>query len=157
MSYAVYGYFESADISDPDAILKSLEESTRIGVKRIPVSELYNYPENMLPRDSEACVAFIIGDRPGSTNTTYLVDFQNYAPECDIDLPCEGKIRLKLLTNFLVTMIQKVKAKRFVVAITDSSQIEEVKSVGIDELESVIFADFSECAPPDCLYDIAVD
>ncbi len=154
MSNEVYGYFESTQISDPDEFLKLLEESTRIGIKRIPVSELYNYPENMLPRDSGFCVAFIIGDRPGVTNTTYLTDIQDYAPESDIDLPYEGKVRLKLLTNFLVTMIQKVKARRFVVAITDSSQIEETKTVVVGELESVIFADFAERVPPDCLYDV---
>jgi len=154
MSNEVYGYFEGSEISNKDTLLKSLEEKTGIGIKPIPVSELYNYPEQMIPSDKENCVAFIVGDKPGKTNTSYLTDYMDYAPNADIGFPRKGKARLKLLINFLMTMIDEAKATRFVVAITDSSQIEGVKTVNIAQFESLILSDFEKCAPPDCLYDV---
>lgn len=157
MSNEVYGYFEGSKVSNRDAFLKSLEEKTGIGIKPISPSELYNYPEQLLPSDMESCTAFIVGDKPGKTNATYLTDYMDYAPDADIGFPCEGKARLKLLINFFMTIIQEAKATRFVVAITDSSQIEELKTVNIAQLESVIVTDFEGRAPPDCLYDVVIE
>ncbi|MFC3680295.1 hypothetical protein [Bacterioplanoides pacificum] len=156
MSNEVYGYFEGSEVSNKDLFFKFLEEKTGIGVKSILVSELYNYPERMAPIDTESCIAFVVGDKPGKTNTSYLTDYVDYALDTDIGFPCKGKARLQLLIDFLMTMIQEAKATRFVVAITDSSQIEEVKTVNLAQLESKILADFEECAPPDCLYDVVV-
>jgi hypothetical protein len=157
MSNEVYGYFEGSEISDMDGLFASLEEKSGIGVKPIPASELYNFPERFVPSDRDNCICFIVGDKPGKTNTTYLTDYVDYAPDADIDFPCEGKARLKLLINFLVTMIKETKTTRFVVAITDSSQIENLKTVNIAQLESAIVSDFEECAPPDCLYDVVMN
>lgn len=156
MSNEVYGYFEGSEVLDRNMLLKSLEEKTGLGVKPIPLGELYNYPTDMLPSDVEDCTAFIIGDKPGKSNATYLIDYIDYAPGADIGFPVEGRARLNLFINFLFTMIEEVKAKRFVVAITDSSQIEEVKTVNIAQLRSVITNDFAECDPPNCLYNVVV-
>lgn len=157
MSNEVYGYFEGPQIPDREAFLKLLEEKTSIGVKSISFSELYNYPEQLLPSDSESCIAFVVGDKPGRTNTTYLTDYLDYAPGSDIGFPRQGKVRLKLLINFLKAMIREAKATRLVVAITDSSQISELKTINIEQLESVILGDFEESAPPDCLYDVVIE
>lgn len=156
MSNEVYGYLEGKETSNGHMLLQSLQEKTGIGIQSIPVAELYNYPKEMLPSNEEGCVAFIIGDKPGKTNTTYLTDYMDYASDADIGFPCNGKERLKLLIDLFVTMINETCATRFIVAITDSSQIEEVKTVSFDQINSVIFRDFEEHAPPDCLYDIVL-
>ena len=156
MSNEVYGYFETSSVTNIDALLHLLQNETGLGIKTIPFSELYNYPQGMLPKNKRRCAAFIIGDKPGKINTTYLTDYMNYAPNADIGFPCNGKERLKILVNLFVSMIQKVDATRLVVAITDSSQIEEVKTVNLENLEPLIYKDFAECAPPDCLYEVII-
>jgi len=153
MSNEVYGYLELPK-TNKDTSMRSLEERTELGIKEIPFSELYNFPKALLPSNDEYCFAFIIGDKPGKSNATYLTDYVDYAPDADIGFPSEGLERLKLLVNLLSLMIRETGATRLVVAITDSSQIDEVKEVRLDDLMPMIINDFEMCAPPDCLYNV---
>ena len=57
---------------------------------------------------------------------------------------------------FMLT-IEETKSSRFVVAITDSSQVDEVKEVDVDMFASIVAKDFEEFAPPDCVYDIRIE
>lgn len=157
MSKEIYGYLENPEISDGEFFLKSIEEKTGLGVSPMPVTELYNYPRSMLPLDADKSIGFIIGDKPGKINATYLIDCNDFAPHADIGLPLESKARLKLLTHLLVFMFEESKAARFMVAITDSSQIAEVKIVDIKQLEALIVADFQAFSPPDCLYSVIAE
>ncbi len=157
MSNEVYGYIESAAVPEWKKAFDTVQEKTGIGIKLIPNSELYNFPENLLPKNEVNSAAFIIGDIPGKTNTNYLTDYQDYAPEAEIGFPVKAKERLALLIDMFMVTIQETKANRFVVAITDSSQIDEVKSVDIDGLANLVARDFEEYSPPDCVYDIHLE
>ncbi len=157
MSNEVYGYIESAAGPEWERVFAIVQDKTGIGIKLIPESELYNFPENLLPKNEVASAAFIIGDIPGKTNTSYLTDYQDYAPEAEIGFPVKAKERLALLIDMFMVTIQETKANRFVVAITDSSQIDDVKSVDIDGFSNLVARDFEEFAPPDCVYDIRLE
>ncbi|MDH5180068.1 MAG: hypothetical protein OEZ39_11365 [Gammaproteobacteria bacterium] len=154
MSNEVYGYLEWNHPIDSEKMLTTIQQSTNLGIERITIEELYNFPEKLLPADKDKCLPFIIGDRPGKTNSTYLIDYLDYAPEADIGLPVNGKERLMILLDFLKIMFVHSKCDRFVVAITDSSQIEESKVVSLDKMNAEIMSDFEQCAPPDCVYEI---
>lgn len=156
MSNEVYGYIVSMEVSDWITCFLSIQEKTGIGIKAISKSELHNFPEDILPNKASSYVAFIVGDKPGKTNTTYLTDYQDYSPEADIGFPTDGKERLNLLVDMFIVAITCAKATRFVVAITDSSQVDEVKKVRMEELPTVIARDFEEFAPPDCIYDVSI-
>lgn len=157
MSNEVYGYFESAEILDKQVLLESLEKKTGLGINQISFHELYNYPEELLPSDPLKCTAFILGDRPGKTNATYLIDCLDYVSDADIGLPHKGVERLKLLVNAFVSIISEARATRFFVAVTDSSQIDEVKTVKLSNLEAIMIADFEDLVPPCCLYCVVID
>ena len=157
MSNEVYGYIESAVVSDWAKTFSKIEDKTGIGIKLIPKSELYNFPENVLPGETVESAAFIIGDSPGKANATYLADYQDYAPDAEIGFPVSGKERLALLINMIMVTIEETKSSRFVVAITDSSQVDDVKKVDVSGFENMVVRDFEGFAPPDCVYDIRVE
>lgn len=157
MSNEVYGYFEVPEVTDKAAYLRDLQEKIALGITQIPFSELYNFPEEILPENQDQCVAFIVGDRPGKTNTTYLTDNLDYAPGADIGLPLNGRERLGLLINLFLFLIHESSPSRFVVAITDSSQIEEIKRPNLRDFGRVIYDDFEKNGTPDCIYDVVFD
>ena len=156
MSNEVYGLIESHQVINWNDILTSIQDKTGIGIKLISKTELYNFPEELISTSDCSNIAFIVGDKPGKTNTTYLTDYQDYAPETDFGLPYKAKARLGLLVDMFYETIKQTKARRFVVAITDSSQIDEVKVVALSELSSLIFSDFEKYDMPDCIYDVVI-
>lgn len=157
MSNEVYGYIESGAVSEWEKAFEIVQVNTGIGIKIIPESELYNFPENLLPKKEAQSAAFVIGDTPGKTNTTYLTDYQDYAPESEIGFPVNAEERLALLIDMFMVTIQETQANRFVVAITDSSQIDDVKNVDIEEFANLVARDFEEFSPPGCVYDIRLE
>ena len=155
MSNEVYGYLEAVEMSGKTALLAEIQAKTGIGIKQIPLSELYNFPQEILPTNKDRCVSFIVGDRPGKTNTSYLTDYMDYAPEADIGFPIKGRERLSLLLELFTIMIHEFNSSRFVVAITECSQIDEIKSLSLQNFENIIYEDFERCdAPPDCIYEV---
>lgn len=156
MSSEVYGYVVSSEVFDWKECFFSIEKKTGIGIAQIDKSQLYNFCEDILPNESLSFMAFIIGDKPGKKNTTYLTDYQDYSIEANIGLPLGKKQRLNLLIDMFMTVIKDTKASRFVVAINDSSQVDEVKKVNLEELAVVIKKDFEELGLPDCIYDVFI-
>lgn len=158
MSNEVYGYIKSNELnSESFVLLDGLQKKTGIGFTEIPSTELYNFPDELMPSEDGSYLSFIVGDRPGKTNATYLIDYVDYALEADIGLPHKGSERLKLLVKSLIIMIEEVCPERFIIALTDSSQIEEVKIVKLSKLLSTIISDCKEYTPPDCIYDVLID
>lgn len=101
---------------------------------------------------------FLIGDRPGCPNATYLTDYCQYDPISsydDIGFPANPGDRLDILLTVLQDIFNISGANKMVIALTECNQIETVKKIKFSELYNVIHADFEECqAPPDTLYEI---
>ena len=155
MSNEAYGYLEFSNYRPHEKLIESFQRATGLGLTSIPVSELHNFPENLLPKNQNHAFCFIIGDRPGSLNATYLMDYLDYAPEAKIDLPKQGRERVNLLVKALTFLTEEAKPEGFLIALTDSSQIEEIKTVDISELFEIITGDFEEdSGPPNCLYHV---
>lgn len=157
MSNEVYGYCNYTKEVDLSNIAKMIESHTGIGVVPIPINQLFNFPLHMLPQNEVYIFSFCLGDFPGKVNATYLIDYLNYAPEAKIGLPLNGAERLALLASCIRTIINLLGANNFKIALTDSSQIEEIKSVSVSDFLPLIITDSNECAPPNCLYDLIID
>ena len=91
MSNEVYGYIEIPVLSDVAKCFDKLERDTGFGIKQISISSLYNFPQAILLCGRVESSAFIIGDQPGKTNTSYLTDYMNYAPGSEIGFLENGK------------------------------------------------------------------
>ncbi|AKJ42458.1 hypothetical protein [Pragia fontium] len=153
MSNDVCGYIEP--ILDQDKIdeLTKFIKHSKLGIQKISKNELYNYPDNLIPTDK--IFNFLIGDVPGYPNATYLIDYDQYAPNTDIGFPADPKERLDILINTLIDMIKLTNATKMVVSMTECNQIETIKRIRFSEMRDVIHADFEAYqAPPDTLYEI---
>jgi hypothetical protein len=126
---------------------------SQLGIQKISKNELYNYPDNLIPNDN--IFTFLIGDVPGYPNATYLIDYEQYAPNTDIGFPANPKERLNILIDTLIDMIKITNASKMVVSMTECNQIEIIKRINFSEMRDVIHADFEEYqGPPDTLYEI---
>ena len=153
VSNDVYGFAEfTSPICSAEEIADDLQQSIGLGVVLISADELFNFTADYQPADNS--MAFVVTDRPGSRNATYLVDFENYAPEAQIGLPTCGAQRLDLLVTAIESLFSRHHANRVCIAITDSSEIEECKAVSRSAFREVLLRDFKALAPPCCLYDI---
>lgn len=156
MSNDVCGYIESSLNKKTGSALKNYIESQTVGIMSISQDQLYNFPEEFLPLEDS--YIFLIGDRVGYSNATYLIDYLDYAPEADIGLPNGAKERLNILIDVLTDMFVTIHAQRMVVALTECNQIDRVKRINLSEMRNVIHADFKEYqGPPDTLYEIIAD
>ena len=99
-------------------------------------------------------MVFMVTDRPGSRNASYLIDFENYAPEAQIGLPTDGAERIQLLVAAIESIFTVHGANRVCIAVTDSSEIDSVQHTLCQDLRDVLINDFREMAPPCRLYDI---
>lgn len=153
MSNEVYGFAEFVEaVPSSEIITQKLQESAGLGIALIQSAELYNFTSDQMPKPKS--IIFMVSDRPGSNNATYLVDFEDYAPDAQIGLPNKGLERLNLLVNTIESLFADHRANRVCIAITDSSQIEESKMISRKSLRKVLLSDFEKIAPPCCLYDI---
>ena len=153
MSNEVYGF---ADFNDPTACpsdrVAILKRSTSLGIEEIAPNELYNFPSMYQPASNS--MVFMVTDRAGSRNATYLIDFENYSPNANIGLPVDARERLELLIAVIESLFTACTAGRVCIAVTDSSQIEECKTATPESIRSLLRADFEQLAPPCCLYII---
>ena len=157
MSNEVYGYIENPERVVDQAFFEKIEKCTGVGIVEIPFSELYNFPREKFPRETSNSVAFIVGDRPGKANASYLIDYVDYAPDANIGFPSGRKERLRLLIELFAAVIHEAKPSRFVVAITECSQIDNAKDLDMQAFHKEIYNDFERCdAPPDCVYDVVI-
>ncbi|EBR8158331.1 hypothetical protein NIP80_004763 [Salmonella enterica] len=155
MSNDVCGYIEPLLSKDAKNNLYSYVNNQNIGIASIQRNQLYNFPVNLLP--DEGSWIFLISDKPGYPNASYLIDYLDYAAEADIGFPHKGKDRLNLLLDVLAKIFMITNAKKMVVALTECNQIEKIKKIKLSEMYNVIHSDFEEYqAPPDTLYEITM-
>ncbi|UWQ08589.1 hypothetical protein K3X41_03090 [Aliiroseovarius crassostreae] len=152
MSNEVYGYVNCPPQQSVAQFLRQLEQKSGIGISQIPFEELYNIPETALPKKTDVYFAFLISDKPGGKNASYLIDALDYAPEADIGLPRLAIDRVSKLVALLKDIAKEDFVSRLVVAICDSSNIEDVMFLKADQLEDVIGDDLKYNSPPDRVY-----
>lgn len=154
MSNDVCGYILPCFDKDTEEAMDTYISNCDVGISKITVQELYNFP--LQPALTDDTFSFLIGDRPGYPNATYLIDYDEYDPqENNIGFPAGAKERLNILLDVLEDMFRVANAQKMVVAITECNQIETIKEIKISEMRNVIHADFEEYqAPPDTLYEI---
>lgn len=153
MSNDVCGYIEPVLSQDKLEKLSEFIKNSQLGINKISKKELYNYPDKLIPAYN--IFSFLIGDAPGYPNATYLIDYDQYAPDTDIGFPADPKERLDILINTLIDMIKITNASKMVVSMTECNQIETIKKISFSEMREIIHADFEAYqAPPDTLYEI---
>lgn len=158
MSLEVYGYLKNNSFLEKQELVSQIEQTTSLGFVPMPKEWLHNFPNDFLPINEKDIICFLIGDRPGKRNATYLIDFQDYDPIANIGLPTQCRERIKILVSAINFIIEISKTTIFLIAVTDSSQIEKFKRVKLSELLNTILKDFEEDeTPPDCLYEIIID
>lgn len=154
MSNDVCGFIEPPLSQEVKDALNEYINGLEIGISDIRRDQLYNFPDDMLSMDNS--YSFLIGDKKGYPNASYLIDFITYAPEANIGFPNGAKERLEILLDTLVNMFSITNAQKMVVALTECNQIETIKKIKISQLYDVVVADFEEYqAPPDTLYEIS--
>ncbi len=154
MSNDVCGYVCPAPSLESWMALEKYISKSKLGIQRIRSSELFNYPSEFTP-DIDTFI-FLIGDRPGYPNATYLTDYNEYDPDfSDIGFPCHPKDRVKMLLGAIGDIFSICKSEKICFSITDSSQVEVVKRICFSEMFDVVIADFEKYqAPPDTLYEV---
>lgn len=153
MSNDVYGYMLPDESIDYKLKLEEYVKACSINIRIIEKRELFNYPTNLMPHTG--AVIFDISDGFNSLNATYLIDYDEYAPDTDIGFPADPKDRLAILINTLIDMIKITNASKMVVSMTECNHIEKIKKIKFSEMREVIHADFEAYqAPPDTLYEI---
>lgn len=156
MSNDICGYVLPVLDSADECSLQSYIDNSRLGIARINVDELYNFPSEFIP--ATGVFSFLIGDYPDYPNATYLIDYNEYDPDIlhGNFLP-RAKDRIDLLLNTLQDIIKLTKATKMIVALTECNQITTIKRIKLSELHNVIHADFEIYqAPPDTLYEVTI-
>ena len=154
MSNEVYGYLEFPRKNKDLNFEGVVHDNTKLGAFTIDTSELFNFPESTLPSNEGNVWCFLLGDKQGKRNATYLLDDLDYEPNADIGFPVEATKRFSILANSITTIIKLTEPEKFFIALTDSSQIEELKRVPLSHLYSTIVSDCLESSPPDFLYEV---
>ncbi|WP_395609740.1 hypothetical protein [Pseudomonas sp. B22129] len=156
MSNDVCGYVFPPPSPDAWTALDKYISESDLGIFKISSSELFNYPPYLLP--SEKTFVFLIGDRPGYPNATYLTDYNQYDPlYSDIGFPSDPIERVEILLAAIFEIISICNSKKIVFSISDSSQIETIKQVDISDVADVVLSDFKRVqAPPDTLYEVFI-
>ncbi len=155
MSNDVCGYVHPPLSPETWAVVERYILDSELGLFKISSAELFNYPAEFSPR--EGAFVFLIGDRPGYPNATYLTDYDEYDPvTSDIGFPHRPQDRVKLLLKTIGEIASICKAETIVFSISDSSQIETVKRIDASDMYKVVMSDFEKHqGPPDTLYDVS--
>lgn len=154
MSNFVYGYVKTVA---PDIQLvekmKNIAKEHLIGIRPINVGELYGFPEELKPSESEESIyCFDITDGPEKGSAEYLIDFVDYAEEANFELPKKGLERLAILLEVIKDIISLENTEKVVVAMTESNEIESTLRVRLGKIADAIVNDFVEYAPPNKIY-----
>lgn len=155
MSYSVYGHFYTDRLGEVADLMRAHQRSMILGVFQTHVSELYNYPAHVLPKQSAQLFCFLIGDSPKTRNATYLVDGYDYDSMAEIALPRMSKERLMILAELFQSFIELTRNGRIYVAITECDPIARTKNVHSQNILDELLNDIErEGGPPDTLYCI---
>ncbi|KAF2406607.1 hypothetical protein SAMN04490179_4443 [Pseudomonas antarctica] len=154
MSNDVCGYVHPSPSPDAWTAVDDYILESELGIFKITSAELFNYPPDFLP--SKGTFVFLIGDRPGYPNATYLTDYDEYDPlTSDIGFPSKSQDRVAILLEAITEIASICKAEKIVFSISDSSQIEAVRRINMSDLYEVVLSDFEKHqAPPDTLYEV---
>ena len=153
MSNDVYGYILPDPNTDYKLTLERYLQTCSLNIRQIEQSELFDYPTYLIPH-TESFI-FDISDGPNSINATYLIDYDQYAPDTDIGFPADPKARLDILINTLIDMIKITNTSKMVVSMTECNQIETIRRIKFSDMRKVIHADFKAYqGPPNTLYEI---
>ncbi|WP_124369148.1 MULTISPECIES: hypothetical protein [unclassified Pseudomonas] len=157
MSNDVCGYVFPPPSPDAWVALDKYISESDLGIFKISSAELFNYPPQLLP--SEETFVFLIGDRPGYPNATYLTDYNQYDPlYSDIGFPGDPVERVKILLAAIFKIIAICECKKLVFSISESSQIEVIKKIDVFSIVDVVLSDFERAqAPPDALYEVSIE
>lgn len=158
MSNEAFGYVCPAPSKANYRKLKNYIHRVGVGFSRIKEHERYNVPESFMEEKDK--FSFVIGDRPGYPNTTYLMDcYYYYDPiSSNIGFPVDPHRRLEFFLDIISNIFMLLDCKKLVIVLTDSGQIENIKSIKISEARKIIGEDFMRYQdPPDTLYEIKKD
>lgn len=157
MSDEAFGYTYPVPCDSDYNNLLEYVSSVGAGFFEIEEKSLYNFPEEIAPKDN--CLMFIIGDKPGYPNATYLMDCYNfYDPESSsIGFSTNPNERLNLLLDIIENVFLLLKSKKMIIVLTDSGQVDAIKKISISEVRKVIGKDFKIYqGAPDTLYEITL-
>lgn len=155
MSNFVYGYaIIDNGVESVFDIKKILELKYSIGIYIIDNDELIGFPDEKLP--PKEAFKFMIGDNKKSKNAQKLIDLWDYDPDASgIELPVNGKQRLKILTDCINDLFTLFNATKVFLAITDWDELEEEKYLSRGSLYKTLLNDCDLHSPfPSCLYII---
>ena len=154
MNDYIFGYLENMRADNAESILTNIAMQYNCGLKQMPQSTLFGFPETYLPDPNISHFIFTITHSPESCEADYFIDYYDYSPDADFISPTEGKKRLDILINILHDMFIKTECERLVVSLTDSGYAYSTQKVRLSDLRQVLHADLAIDAPPDRLYDI---
>ena len=155
MSKEAFGYVYPLPDKDKYEALMSYVGHLGVGFSRMEKNELYNVPESFM--EEKDILPFIIGDRPGYHNTTYLMDcYYHYDPiSSTIKFPADPRCRLKLFLDIIVNVFTLLDCQKMIIILTDGGQVESIKKIKVSEVIKIIGEDFMRYqGPPDILYEI---
>lgn len=154
MSCFIYGYFQCSIVKDYGPIMAAVE-NLGLGVAFGNDLGLENFQKNYLPDTGCPHLKFEIGSRVGSNDATMLLWSEDLDPNHSMGvLPYKLEDRVRLLNQALQRIIEYFGANKFVVALTDSCQIESVVSCNFLRVENQFLIDCKEKWPPNRLYFI---
>jgi hypothetical protein len=153
MSVSIYGYIEALKQCSLDELRKIFSSEYLVGVNEENLDNLLNWPTSYLPTQTNV-IAFSVHDKPGIFGCEILLDYIDYSPDADIDLPFDKNARLEIFTSLIFKLIHSSGISRVLIAITDSCQISSVKHVDIYSFPGILASDLSFYSPPDIMYVI---
>ena len=146
-------YVRSDSTSAVD-LLNSVAAESVLGVTVVAVDEAQSrlVPHPVAVHTGSA--GFIVADRKGGSNASYLIDGTDYVSDAKIGLPLRSSDRLQLLFDLLSGILASPALAQVSIALMDCGQIEEVKATTPSAMEETIRHDMLEYSPPDTLYII---
>ena len=158
MTNLVYGFLEVKNAVDRSEFYNLIQSKVSIGFEQIKAYQLIGFPEHFFYEYNENCLCFILGDKPGKRSVPNLLNFMDFADDAMVDYPKKATDQVNFLTQSLQIIVSSIETKRFVVALTDSCEIEETKIIGLQSLSKEILSDVKSFqGPPGIIHDINFD
>ncbi|WP_437523545.1 hypothetical protein WME79_34305 [Sorangium sp. So ce726] len=138
-----------------EAHLAAVSKRTPLGLFTVEKSTLRRTIGKFVTDLSAPSVTAIrVTDGPAKHNASYLIDGLDYAPESKLGLPVRSTDRLQLLMALANAIFELRDVVRLDLALMDSSQLDQLREIGLDDFPAVLIADTQHFSPPDTLYRI---
>lgn len=152
MSCFIYGYFQCAALKDLDVIIEAVEH-IGLGIEIGNELGLENFPDSYLPSIDSLTLRFEIGSKVGSNDATMLLWDDDLDPNHSIGvLPYKFEDRIRLLIKAIDRVVEYFDVNKFIIAITDSCQIESIVNCNFSDLKKTIFLSCADMCPPNRLF-----